>query len=1121
MKRVLAAAVLAVVVAGVSGNASGQTIGAGKVVPNLASNVERPMRYRAEGGDFVIENGAEFFNRPLYGGNTAFRVDAGDKPELSMYLPGRGGNLRLGVKVGEAWSGAKWLVGAEQVEARYRPGGMVYAVHDPLLGANGVLRVEVYALAATEGLVVKAVGEGIPEGTELLWAYGGANGQRGARDGDIGTERVPISEYFQLSPAFCAGNVFEVKAGGFTLKSKAGTIFGRGPAGATLGVADAKQWGSAEKLFGSITDEGTAAPELPVVTGRVALGAGKPVYVSLQKLAAGQAGDLATYQEAGGGAATQAAGAGKLAAAFSEAELPGVFAAAEKHFAELRGRVKVDTPDAEINAAVGALNVAADAVWDEPQGAIMHGAVAWRTKLLGWRGPYSLDALGWHDRARQDFEYWATRQNTKPVPDKIPPADESANLSRNEAGLHTNGDMSNSHYDMNLVHIDAVFRHLLWTGDVEFARKEWPVIERHLAWERRNFRREFGEDKLPLYEAYAAIWASDDLEYFGGGTAHASAYNYYQNVMAARVAKIVGVDAAPYEKEAELIAKGMRKYLWVAERGNFAEFKDYMGLQKVHPEAALWSVYHTIDSEVPTPLEAWQMTRDVDRMPHIPVKGQGVPTPEGGGNYALIPTSTWMPYTWSINNVCMNEDAHMALAYFQAGRADEGEKLLKSCMLACMYMGISPGNVGTMTYLDVYRRESQRDFGDGSGTLSRAVVEGLFGIKPDALAGVLRVEPGFPRGWDHASMEHPDVGVSYKREGQRETFVVDSRFKKPMALRVEWPARMSDVAGVKVNGAEAKWSAVQGAVGAPRILVEAPAAAKWEVVVEWKGEAIKEAPAMASAAAVKFDAVKQGAFAWMSPVAIEGAAKEAPAVPGEDWSKKSDETYEPVDLSKAFNASVTEIFKQEYRTPRSPFVSLGVPKQGIGAWAGHVNATAVIDDSGLRAAAAKNGGKFLMPNGAPFAVSADAGKNILFTSQFDNFPKEATVAITGKGKRVLLLMAGSTNPMQSRFDNGEVVVTYKDGTSTRLALENPTNWWPIDQDYFIDDFQFKRPGAIPPRVDLQTGKVRMTSEGREIRGGAATVIEMAVDPSKEMTGLTLRTLANEVVVGVMGVTVVR
>src|SRR5271157_2158408 len=69
-----------------------------KPQPNLLENADRPLRYAPDGGDFVIENGGEFFNRPLYGGNTAFRVDAGDQPEFSMYLPGRGGNLRWGIR---------------------------------------------------------------------------------------------------------------------------------------------------------------------------------------------------------------------------------------------------------------------------------------------------------------------------------------------------------------------------------------------------------------------------------------------------------------------------------------------------------------------------------------------------------------------------------------------------------------------------------------------------------------------------------------------------------------------------------------------------------------------------------------------------------------------------------------------------------------------------------------------------------------------------------------------------------------------------------------------------------------------------------------------------------------
>src|SRR5205085_7167014 len=131
--------------------------------------------------------------------------------------------------------------------------------------------------------------------------------------------------------------------------------------------------------------------------------------------------------------------------------------------------------------------------------------------------------------------------------------------------------------------------------------------ERHLAWEQRLFRRPYGPEKLPLYEAYAVIWASDDLQYGGGGTTHSTAYQYYHNKMAARVASAIGKDPAPYEKEAALVARAIQQYLWLPENGQYAEYRDFMGLQLAHPSAALWTFYHTMDSEVPAPTQAWQM----------------------------------------------------------------------------------------------------------------------------------------------------------------------------------------------------------------------------------------------------------------------------------------------------------------------------------------------------------------------------------------------------------------------------------------------------------------------------------------------------------------------------------
>ncbi len=332
-----------------------------------------------------------------------------------------------------------------------------------------------------------------------------------------------------------------------------------------------------------------------------------------------------------------------------------------------------------------------------------------------------------------------------------------ANLSRNEAALHSNGDMSHTHYDMNLVYIDALFRHLMWTGDMQMAREMWPVIQRHLAWEKRLFRREFGPEKLPLYEGYCDFWASDDVYYSGGGSTEATAYNYFHNRQAARLAKALGEDPAPFDHEADLIWRAMQELLWVKETGSFGESKDLLGLQLVHPAAAVWSVYHSIDSEACTPDQALSMTRYIDReiLAQIPIHGSGVPDE----HLYTIPTTNWMPYAWSTNNVVMAEVAHTSLAYWQAGRSDDAIRLFKGCLLDSMYMGLCPGNAGMCTTIRHGPAANHpAGFADAVGMCSRAMVEGLFGVKPDLIAGEVMVfPPGFPS--QNGIVRHPASGL--------------------------------------------------------------------------------------------------------------------------------------------------------------------------------------------------------------------------------------------------------------------------------------------------------------------------------------------------------------------------
>ncbi|MGC4030918.1 MAG: DUF4450 domain-containing protein [Tepidisphaeraceae bacterium] len=932
--------------------------------PVLKGQTERPLRYKPVDNGFEITNGPDSFNRPLYGGHTAFRADAGDKPEFSLYLPGRGGVTRVGLSINGQ---TKWLRDAATIGARYADAAMSYVVTDPAWPGVTV-RLKAVGLREREGLALRIEADGLTEPAELLIAYGGAAGDKSSRNGDIGTEKSVVSKYFALTPEHCRGNRFTVEKNVFVLDGKAARTIGIAPADAKLGTADAREWASPELLKKSVGEKS----ETPLMFMTAALSPKTPAYFVLLNAGA------ASTSQPGGDSATLATSS----AAFSAEK---AFADADAEAKAVARKVVVDTPDAFINSAVNAMNVAADALWDAPSQSFMHGGVAWRRPYLGWRGPYAGDAMGLHDRTEKHLDLYFKKQNTKLLTEQKLTADENEGLARSEAMIHSNGDLTNSHYDMNLVAVDTFFRHLLWTGDLEYAKKNWPVIERHLAWEKRLFRRPFGKDGLPLYEAYACIWASDDLQYSGGGVTHASAYNYFHNTMAARVAELIGRDPTPYREEAALIKKAMNEFLWLADKGWFAESKDLLGNQLVHPAAALWTHYHTIDSQVPDAFQAWQMCRYVDtQIPHIPIHGPGVPE----GLFTLSSTN-WMPYMWSINNVAMAEVTHTALADWQAGRPDAAFSIFKGALVDSMFLGQCPGNIHMTSFFDPYRQEAQRDSGDPVGITWRALVEGLFGITPDALKGELTIKPGWSSEWDHASIQHPNVSIQFKRNPGEDEFAIQPKFATRMSLRLRLPIRGFPVGKVTVNGAPAKLAEAI-VVGSPAIEIVAEPAEKWDVRVQWGEQKPGKSKVEAHANVVGERAVlipsgpvmdwkeAQGLFAAdMTGRSLAGEFKRAgkgtvfvriPTERGEHWEPididvagateilattnvTTAKSYaEIVDLTASFNDRVTQIFKNKYLSPRSPYASLAMPVQGVGGWASN-KGNPKIDDTGLRASA--------------------------------------------------------------------------------------------------------------------------------------------------------------------------
>lgn len=812
----------------------------------------------------------------------------------------------------------------------------------------------------------------------------------------------------------------------------------------------------------------------------------------------------------------------------------------EEARAALAGRIRISTPDPYLNTLGGALAVAADGVWGTEE-VWLHGAVGWRMPLSGWRAGYIGDALGWHDRARKHFDNYAASQVTD-VPCTIPhPAQDSAlalarSVKQWGTPQYSNGYICRNprrndqmhHYDMNLCYIDELLWHLQWTGNLAYARTVWPVIRRHLAWEKLNF----DPDNDGLYDAYACIWASDALYYNSGAVTHSSAYNYRANRLAAMIAEKIGENPEPYRQEAERILQRLNDCLWMKHRGVWAEFQDYMGLKRLHTHPAVWTIYHAIDSDVADPFQAYLATRYVDReIPHIPVR-VAEDTPHAadinGGDYATIATTNWMPYAWSINNVAFAEVMHTALAYFEAGRGDEGFRLMKSSILDGMYLGESPGNFGQISFYDAARGECYRDFGDPIGVASRLLIQGLYGVCPDALNHRLLLRPAFPYEWREASLHTPDMDFEYREEEHGSLYRLLHHLPAVSRLELQVPGRRSRVASVRVNGKSVHWALVNPSVGVPRLAVqvEAPVDATLEIEIEWGGESLRhEAAADAprrQEGPVTFALLQQGDMQWWKEVAV---VEEQPAQLEEPFRHVDVKRLQPVEMERCFNASVTDIFRNRYLSPRSPYTTLQLPVQGIGEWC-HPLTTAEIDDSGLRASV--RDGLVQTRTGVPFRTPAQ-GANISFTSLWDNYPDSLTVPLKGKASRAYLLMAGSTNHMQCHIDNGRIRAYYTDGSYDELPLVNPTNWAPIEQFFFEDGLAFNRQAPALWRLCLKNGEssndfgrtLGYTNINRVIDGGAAVMLDMPLNPRKRLSHLTLTTLSNEVVIGLMAVTLQR
>ena len=974
----------------------------------------RKQQYFPDGRDIVCQDGDKRYNRALYGSYTEYRLETSDRPIFAVYRSKAHKNIRFRLT---ANGKTTLLEQTTHAEARYNAGKRVYKLTDASW-RKGSLTITVLLQPDAESAIWKFEPQNMPSDAKVEMVVCDIKRPKFNRSGDMNSDPADSFE----------------PADGEPNKQTIQWMLGTETTYAVLDCKGGAYRNANPQATYTVLDSGASTYTLSTPTG---------------------------------------------------AEAERLYAKAWQHHEWLAGNIVFDTPDPYLNTMGGTLMAAADGAWD---GEVwLHGAIVWRMQLNGWRAGFLGDLLGMPDRAVSHFNAYANSQITDVEPIIPNPTPDPEKLLTREAKtwgtqMYSNGYICRypnrkdimHHYDMNLNYIDELLLHLEYDANKDYLRKMWPVIKLHLAWEKRNF----DPDDDGLYDAYCCIWASDALYYNGGAVSHSTAYNYRTLRLAARICEILGEDPTYYKKEADKTLKAMNEHLWLKDRGHWAEYQDLMGLKRTHNHAALWSIYTPIDCGMATPEQAIRATQYVDScIPHIPVVIEGVKTSKKDKPLYQISTTDWLPYDWSINNVAAEETMHMALAYFQAGRNEEGFRLIKANIMDQAYLGGSPGNFGQISYYDRARGELYRDFSDNAGISARAFIEGLYGIRPDALNGRCYIRPGFPAEWKHASIQTPYMKYTFRREGNKEIYEIEQNFAQPLQIVLR---QNTGVGYVETVGTTEKKQTI--------------------TVTRAKQQPLPRP--------------------LITAERIDGKAW------GNNFDDVKTERLETVNMDAKWNSNVGDIFKNFYLSPRPKVTTLTIPAHGIGEWC-HPEFTANINDVALRRQVKDQ--VFTTELGIPFRTPAK-GRNIAYTSLWDNYPDAVTIPLQGKASHAYLLMAGSTNHMQSRIDNGQIVVTYTDGTTDTLPLYNPHNWCPIEQDYYEDGLQFHAAQPRPYRLDFASLKVsrehmpmgeRYGYQQRDFKAGAAVMLDMPLNAQKQLRDITVRTLSNDVVIGIMGVTLQR
>jgi hypothetical protein len=1078
--------------------------------------------YKAVNGSIVGYNTGRYNNRPLYINNSNAFVLTGDQP-IARLVQGEyiyGTFMLALLHDGKV----KWLQQCEQIISKYRAGTMSWEITDPLFKDIKVT-LEVLPMALTTGMAIRATVEGVKQGDSLIWAFGGSQWRKDQNlSWKLDVMGQPELLAWGFDPAECLNNEVVINNRICNVKlteqgadrNELFTVAGHCSEQTKYAAGEASMWSKTETFAKS------QPGNFPLLHGRVAVEQGKSIYWAFEAFKAPGVPEISRIDDP-----------------------EKAFAEGRKRTDSFLSRLRISTPEPCLDAMAEASVAAVDGTWYPP--VFVHGGLQWNFRFPGWRTIFGGTMYGWHDRVMDEARFYTGFQVIS-SDKKEAKADTATLLTEQHPDSRFYGvgyiNKDQGFYNMQSEFFDQIVEEYRWTGDpslVKFFRK---ALELHLLW----IRDCFDPDGDGVYESYINLWASDSQWYNGGGTAEETSYAYRGHLAARDMARSEGdSEAVKYHTMMmEKIKKGLFSKLWITQKGYPGSYREQGGHERLHENPWLYSIFLPVDAGLTT------LQQSIESVYYSEWALQNDRMPAGGRK---VWTSNWVPSIWSVRELWPGDNYHLALSYFQAGLPDDGYDIMRGTFMYSGFDHLSPGNLGGM--------QGGVDFGDCVHTFTRTLVSGLFGYKPDYPNGKVVIAPQFPTSWDHASIELPDVKIAF--EGKDNNIKYNIGLNRIADMEILLPVQCEDIKNVFVNGRKAEWTLIPGA-GRSVLKIQLARATKADISVEtvnplpcyapayfegnvgevlkintesvriisledpqgvFKDQKIEDGALTVTLAANKgFHTAILQTLAGKTPqmriirIKVKDPSGDAHNEARIEEKVPAGAVWETVDIHSIFNADVTSVYKQKYLSPRPNTVSVRLGSDGYSPWTfTHWKSMPPVIKTDYVAKMLDGNEQLVTLQGVPFFW--DKGdRNIAFTSLWDNYPAKMNFTVNITGKAIYFLICGSTNVMQCQIANAVIRLNYADGLSDSLELVPPVNYWNLStieahaagpgqasvSDYNSRANSFCMPAKLPETVNL----------GENCR---AMLLNLKMNRGVELKSITLETLSQEVVVGIMGITI--